>query len=76
MEPFKCYYCVFKTDSLEELIDHCTTLHEHEILKYRKLVLDDVSGVFKYLTKTYDGIIPHEVKECGKRVVVSGSCCY
>ena len=34
-------------------------------------MLDDVSGVFRYLTKTHGGIILHEVKECGKRIVVS-----
>ena len=73
MEVFKCYYCPYKTNSFEEIIDHCSILHEDELLKYRTLILDDLTGILQYQTKTHEGVVPRKIKECGKSLCLSGS---
>ena len=66
MEAFRCYYCPYKTDSFEQIIGHCSVLHEEKLLKYRKLVLDDLTGICRYQTQTHEGVVPLKIKESGK----------
>ena len=51
METFKCNYYVFKTSTFEEIPDHCSVIHEDELLKYRELVLDEATGIVSYQMK-------------------------
>ena len=66
MENFCCYYCAFKTNCVNQLLQHVTILHENETLKYRELSLDEATGKFRNVTKTHQGIIPSELKHRGK----------
>ena len=72
MEVFRCYYCPYKTDSFEQIIGHCSVLHEEKLLKYRKLVLDDLTGICRYQTQTHEGVVPLKIKESGKSIALSG----
>ena len=68
MEVFRYYYCPYKTDSF----GHCSVLHEEKLLKYRKLVLDDLTGICRYQTQTHEGVVPLKIKESGKSIELSG----
>lgn len=76
MSNFKCYYCDIKEPELQDIIDHCIANHDHEVLKYRQLVLDETSGHKRYQTKTHEGVIPAELKNCGKSVTVHDGLTY
>ena len=70
MEVFRRYYCPYKTDSFVQIIGHCSVLHEETLLKYRKLVLDDLTGICRYQTQTYEGVVPLKIKESGKSIAL------
>ena len=56
MENFRCYDCDFKTNCVDQIVDQITILHENESLKYRELSLDEVTGNFRYVTQTHQGV--------------------
>ena len=70
MEVFRCYYCPYKTDSFEQIIGHCSVLHEEKLLKYRKLLLDDLTGICRYQTQMHEGVVPLKIKESGKSIAL------
>ena len=41
-------------------------------MKYRKLVLDDLTGICRYQTQTHEGVVPLKIKESGKSIALSG----
>ena len=41
MEIFRCYYCAFKTNCVDQFLEQITILYKKEIVKYRELLLDD-----------------------------------
>ena len=67
---YQCYYCKFRNNKLDIIIDHSTSQHENVPLRYRELVLDDQSGKMRHLTKHHNGIIPFELKQSGREIVV------
>ena len=55
---------------LEQIIGHCSVLHEEKLLKYRQLVLDDVTGICRYQTQTHEGVVPLKINESGKSIAL------
>ena len=43
-----CYYCGIKFDNIAGEVEHCQGKHQHNVLKYRKLIHDEHSGILKY----------------------------
>ena len=66
-------YFVFKTNSFENILDHCSVIYEDELLKYGELVSDEATGIVRYETNTHGGVVPRKVKESGKSLALSGS---
>ena len=66
MENFRCYYCAFKTNYVDNLLEHITILHENENLKYREASLDEVTGKFSYVTKIHqiEGVVIIMIVDC------------
>ena len=58
MKQYVCYYCDFKSDTFEYIIEHLTSLHILDCLKYRELELNEVSGTVSYRTKAHINIVP------------------
>ena len=47
-----------------DVVKHCVENHTKHILRYRKLLLDDKSGMMKYQTRSHDGIKPLFIRHC------------
>ena len=43
-----CYYCGTEFDNIAGEVEHCQGKHQHNVLKYRKLIHDEHSGILKY----------------------------
>ena len=67
---FRCYYCPLKFGDLETIINHCTTKHDTELLRYRQLVLCPESGHMKYQSKLHEGLVPRQLHDEGKVIQV------
>jgi hypothetical protein len=65
-----CYYCGTKFDHIACVVEHCLEKHQHNILKYRQLILDEHSGTLKYQTKIHEGVVPYDLEEAGKSICV------
>ena len=39
-------------------------------MKYRKLVLDDLTGICRYQTQSHEGVVPLKIKESGKSIAL------
>ena len=50
---YKCYYCGIKESSLQSIIEHCKLSHGEETLKYRQLVLEENTGIYKDIKQKY-----------------------
>ena len=42
MKQYLCYYCDVKSDTFQCIIEHLTSFHKQECLKYRELELNEV----------------------------------
>ena len=58
MKQYLCYYCDVKYDNFQCIIEHLTSFHKQECLKYRELELNGVTGSASYRTKAHSNIIP------------------
>ena len=58
MKQYLCYYCDVKSDTFQCIIEHLTSFHKQECLKYRELELNEVTGSASYRTKAHSNIIP------------------
>lgn len=58
MLPYACYYCEEKFNKYCEIIQHISTEHQNEIIKYKEIELDFCSGKTGYRTKTLHNIKP------------------
>ena len=56
-----CYYYGTKFDHMACVVEHCQEKHQHNILKYRQLILDEHSGTLKYQTKIHEGVVPYDL---------------
>ena len=63
-------YCRDKCATLADVVKHCVENHTNHVLRYRKLLMDDKSGMMKYQTGSHDGIIPSISNGHGKSVHV------
>ena len=68
MERYKCHRCAVGYCTLSEIIQHCTWCHPKDTIKYRELVLDDVSGHTGYMSKEFKDIVPEDLKKKNKSV--------
>ena len=50
---YKCYYCGIKESCLQSIIEHCKLSHGEETLKYRQLVLEENTGIYKDIKQKY-----------------------
>ena len=50
-------YCHDKYATLADVVNHCVENLTNHVLRYRKLLMDDKSGMMKYQTGSHDGII-------------------
>ena len=50
-------YCHDKYATLADVVKHCVENLTNHVLRYRKLLMDDKSGMMKYQTGSHDGII-------------------
>ena len=50
---YKCYYCEIKESPLQSIIQHCKLSHGEETLKYRQLVLEENTGIYKDIKQKY-----------------------
>ena len=73
MDDYKCYYCTFSTRQFGSIVQHCTEFHSNEIIKYRQLVVNELTGKIGYQTKIHNGLIPSVLKQEGRNVIVSGN---
>ena len=58
MKQYLCYYCDVKSDTFQCIIEHLTSFHKQECLKYHELELNEVTGSASYRTKAHSNIIP------------------
>ena len=58
MKQYLCYYCDVKSDTFQCIIEHLTSFHKQECLKYSELELNEVTGLASYRTKAHSNIIP------------------
>ena len=63
-------YCHDKYATIADVVKHCVENHTNHVLRYRKLLMDDKSGMMKYQTGSDDGIIPSLSNGHGKSVHV------
>ena len=63
-------YCHDKYATLADVIKHCVENLTNHVLRYRKLLMDDKSGMMKYQTGSHDGIISFILNGRGKGVHV------
>lgn len=68
-QKYRWYFCEVETESLDLLVDHCTSNHCIENLKYHELQLDEQTGKLKYQTKIHTGVIPSVFKRERKSIV-------
>jgi RecJ-like exonuclease len=68
---YKCYYCGIKESPLQSIIEHCKLSHGEATLKYRQLVLDENTGIQRYQTKIYEGVVPSNLTKYGKFITVN-----
>ena len=73
---YRCYFCSFKCNELDECVNHSVTHHSDKQVTIRTYVLDTVSGLLGYQTKRYPvvpdnlpndkfvGVIGDKVKKC------------
>ena len=47
-----------KSDTFQSIIDHLTSCHIHDCIKYRELELNEVTGTAAYRTKAHLNIVP------------------
>ena len=71
MKKYRCYSCSFIDDSLEDIVDHCIDSHSKNTLKYRELELDERPGKLRYQTQIHAGVIPSNIENDGKTIIVS-----
>ena len=71
MKKYRCYFCSFIDDSLEDIVDHCIDSHSKNTLKYRELELDERPGKLRYQTQIHAGVIPSNIENDGKTIIVS-----
>ena len=50
-------YCHDKYATLADVVKHCVENLTNHVLRYRKLLMDDKSGMMKYQTGSHDDII-------------------
>ena len=58
MKQYLCYYCDVKSDTFQSIIDHLTSCHIHDCIKYRELELNEVTDTAAYRTKAHVNIVP------------------
>ena len=71
MKKYRCYFCSSIDDSLEDIVDHCIDSHLKNTLKYREFELDARSGKLRYQTQIHAGVIPSNIENDGKTIIVS-----
>ena len=59
-------YCHDKYATLADVVKHCVENLTHHVLRYRKLLMDDKSGMMKYQTGSHDDIISFILNGRGK----------
>ena len=57
MKQYLCYYCDVKSDTFQSIIDHLTSCHIHDCIKYRELELNEVTGTAAYRNKAHVNIV-------------------
>ena len=55
---------------------HCYVLHKEKLLKYRKQVLDDLTGICRYQTQAHEGVLPLKIEEFGHNIAQSRKSCF
>ena len=65
-------YCHDKYATLADVVKHCVENLTNHVLRYRKLLMDDKSGMMKYQTGSHDDIISFILNGRGKSVHVQG----
>ena len=63
-------YCHDKYATLADVVKHCVENLTNHVLRYRKLLMDDKSGMMKYQTGSHDDIISFILNGRGKSVHV------
>ena len=63
-------YCHDKCATLADVVKNCVESLTNHVLGYRKLLMDDKSGMMKYQTGSHDGIISFILNRRGKSVHV------
>ena len=63
-------YCHDKYATLTDVVKHCVENLTNHVLRYRKLLMDDKSGMMKYQTGSHDDIISFILNGRGKSVHV------
>ena len=61
-------YCHDKYATLADVVKHCVENHTNHVLRYKKLLMDDISGMMKYQTGSHDDIISFILHGRGKSV--------
>ena len=61
-------YCHDKYATLADVVKHCVENLTNHVLRYRKLLMDDKSGMTKYQTGSHDCIISFILNGRGKSV--------
>ena len=64
-------YCHDKYATLADLVKHCVENLTNHVLRYRKLLMDDKSGMMK-ISGSHDGIISFILNGRGKKCTCSG----
>ena len=59
-------YCHDIYATLADAVKHCNENLTNHVLRYRKLLMDDKSGMIKYQTGSHDGIISFILNGRGK----------
>lgn len=70
-EEFKGHSSEEQCDSLTEIVSRCKVYHEEVALKYCELQLNEVSGKYGYISKSYPDIIPRPLCVNNKTLVVT-----
>ena len=61
-------YCHDKYATLADVVKHCVENLTNHVLRYKKLLMDDKSGMMKYQTGSHDDIISFILNGRGKSV--------
>lgn len=69
---YQCVYCVYFTDSLDEIVEHCCSTHGDRVLRYNEKIPGSKKPI--YVPKLHEGIIPNNITRAGSEVIVKNNC--